>query len=105
VTWRRGALASAITCHASELILRALAERAEQLNTLPGLGAHLADAAEAIGQAWPTWRTIARHWDAVSTASHEDRSITPVTAELGDLVLRTGRLAYCNPRWTRCRGR
>ena len=100
VSWRRDALASAITGHASELILRGLAERAGQLDTGPVLRMHLACAAEAIGQTWPTWRAIARHWDTISTGSHHVRAITPVAAELGDLVLRTGRLAYCNPRWT-----
>ena len=100
MSWRRDALASAITGHASELILRALAERAGQLDTGPVLRVHLAGAAEAMSQAWPMWRAIARHWDTMSTGSHHVRAITPVAAELGDLVLRTGRLAYCNPRWT-----
>jgi hypothetical protein len=76
VLWRRDALASAITGHASELILRGLAERAGQLDIGPVLRMHLACAAEAIGQAWPTWRAIARHWDTISTGSHHVRAIT-----------------------------
>ncbi len=99
-SWRRGALASAITSHAGELILRTLAERASQLGALPSLHAQLASSADALGQAWPAWRSIARHWDTVSTGIHQGRDTSPVTAELSDLVLRTGRLAYSNPRWT-----
>ena len=46
-SWRRDALASAITGHASELILRTLAERAMQLGTMPSLQAQLASSADA----------------------------------------------------------
>jgi hypothetical protein len=42
----------------------------------------------------------AHHWDTISTGTHRGREISPVAAELGDLVLRTGRLAYLKPRWT-----
>ena len=62
--------------------------------------AELAASADALGRAWPAWRSIVRHWDTVSTGIHQGRDISPVAAELGDLVLRTGRLAYRNPRWT-----
>ncbi len=42
----------------------------------------------------------ARQWDTVSTGIHHGRDISPVAAELQDLVLRTGRLAYRKPNWT-----
>jgi hypothetical protein len=101
VSWRRHALASAITGHASEVILASLAERARQLDLSPAIRAQLADACDAVSQAWPAFRAIARHWDTISTgAAHHGRDISPVAAEAGDLVLRTGRLAYGNPRWT-----
>ena len=48
----------------------------------------------------PAWRAIARHWDTISTGIHHRRDISPVAAELDDVVLRSGRLAYDNPRWT-----
>jgi hypothetical protein len=99
-SWRRGALAAAITGHAGELILRTLAERARQLGTIPSIHAQLAASADALGLAWPAWRSIVRHWDTISTGIRQGRAISPVAAELGDLVLRTGRLAYRNPRWT-----
>ena len=100
LSWRRDALASAITGHAGELIVRAIAERGRKLSASPAVCAELADAADAIGRAWPAWRTVARYWDTISTGIHHRQDISPVTAELEDLVLRTGRLAYHNPRWT-----
>jgi hypothetical protein len=100
VSWRRAALASAITAHASDLIVRGLAERARQLGAVSALQAQLAGAADAISLVWPAWRAIARHWDTITTGIHHSQDITPVAAELEDLVLRTGRLAYNNPRWT-----
>jgi len=99
-SWRRHALASAITGHASELILASLAERARQLDLSPAIRAQLTSAADALSQAWPACRAIARHWDTISTgAAHHGRDISPVAAEIDDLVLRTGRLAYDNPHW------
>ncbi len=40
------------------------------------------------------------HWDTITTGTHRGLALTPAAAELTDLVLRTGRLAYRNPRWT-----
>jgi hypothetical protein len=99
-SWRRHALGSAITGHASELVLRNLAERARQLDLSPAIRAQLASAADALSQAWPAFRAIARQWDNISTGAHHGRDISPVAAEVEDLVLRTGRLAYDNPHWT-----
>jgi hypothetical protein len=99
-SWRRHALASAITGHASELILRNLAERARHLDVSPAIRVQLASAADTVSQAWPALRAIARHWDTISTGAHHGQDISLVAAEAEDLVLRTGRLAYDNPRWT-----
>jgi len=99
-SWRRHALASAITGHASELILRSLAERARQLDLSPAIRAQLTSAADDLSHTWPAFREIARHWDTISTGAHRGRDISPIASELDDLVLRTGRLAYDNPRWT-----
>ncbi len=102
-SWRKDALASAIIGHASEFILRGLTERAGQLTLSPAICAQLHSAADASSQAWPTWRVIAHHWDIASTGIHRGAGPAPATAELGDLVLRIGRLAYCNQHWTPAR--
>ena len=99
-SWRRGALASAITSHASEIILRTLAERASQLGTDPGIRARLHTAADAMSLAWPAWRGVACEWDILSTGAHAGSGRTAAAADFGDLVLRAGRLAYASPHWT-----
>jgi hypothetical protein len=85
------------------LILRGLTERAKQLAADPAICAQLQSAADATSQAWPKWRAIAHHFDIVSTGIHRGAGPTPVAAELGDLVLRIGRLAYHNQHWTPAR--
>jgi hypothetical protein len=100
LSWRRDALASAIIAHASELILRALTERAAQLGLEPAFGARLHDAVTAMGRAWTSWRAVAGHWDIMTTGARRGTGLTPVAREIDDLVLRTGRLAYRNLRWT-----
>ena len=99
-SWRRGALASAITSHGSEFILHTLAERAGQLGLEPAFRARLHEAAQSMQRAWKAWRAVTDHWDIVTTGTHRGAGLTPVASEISDLVLRTGRLAYRNPRWT-----
>ena len=98
-SWRKNALAAAITCHASEYILRTLAERATQLAAGLRISAQLDDAATAMSRTWPAWRAITHHWDTMTTGVQPGAPSGPVTTELGDLALRTGRLAYANQRW------
>jgi hypothetical protein len=102
-SWRKDALASAIIGHASEVILRGLTERARQLAIGPAICAQLHSAADAYSQAWPKWRAVAHHWDIASTGIQGGIGPAPVAAEFGDLVLRIGRLAYRNQRWTPAR--
>ena len=102
-SWRKDALASAITGHASELILRGFTERARQLAADPAICVQLQTAADASSQAWLVWRAIAHHFDIASTGIHRSTGPTPVAAEFGDLVLRIGRLAYRNQHWTPAR--
>jgi hypothetical protein len=83
--------------------LRGLAERARQLAIGAAICAQLQSAADAYSQAWPKWRAVAHHWDIASTGIQRGTSLTPVAAEFGDLVLRIGRLAYRNQRWTPAR--
>jgi hypothetical protein len=100
LSWRRDALASAITSHASEFILRTLAERGSQLGLESAFRARLHDTANAMAQAWTSWRTVADCWDIVTTGTNRGAGLTPVASEISDLVLRTGRLTYRNPHWT-----
>jgi len=102
LSWRRDALAAAILGHTSELLLRSLASRAGHRETDSAITAGLDRAADAAGQAWPAWRAVAHVWDIVTTGASS--AISPVTAELADLVLWTGRLACDNPRWTPASG-
>jgi hypothetical protein len=101
--WRKDALASAIIGHASEFILRRLAERARQLDVGSAICAQLQSAADATSQVWPKWRAVAHHFDIASTGIHPGGGPTPMAAEFGDLVLRIGRLAYRNQHWTPAR--
>ena len=99
-SWRRGALASAITSHASEIILRTLAERASQLGIDPAVRVQLHEAADTVSVAWPVWRAVACEWDILSTGVHAGSVCTAADADFGDLALRIGRLAYDSPHWT-----
>ena len=99
-SWRRDALASAITSHGSELILRTLAERACQLGLEPAFQARLHEAAQSMQRTWKAWRAVTDHWDIVTTGTHRGAGLTPAASEISDLALRTGRLAYRNPHWT-----
>jgi hypothetical protein len=96
--WQRTAQGAAIAAHCSELILRQLANPGAQLPIPPTARAALQQAAEETSQVWRTWRTIAHHWDTFTTGS--GITLSPVAAEVGDLVLWAGRLAYTDPAWT-----
>jgi len=98
-SWRRDALASAITSHSSELILRTLAERAGQLGLEADLQAQLHTAACGMAQAWKAWRAVTDWWDVITTGHPRGARPTPIAIEIGDLALPTGRLGYRNPHW------
>jgi hypothetical protein len=99
-SWRRDALASAITSHGSELILRTLAERVGRLSLHADFQAQLHNAACGMAQAWTAWRAVAAQWDILTTGHPRGARPTTVATEIGDLALQTGRLAYRNPHWT-----
>ena len=92
-SWRRDALASAITGHSSESILRTLAAHSRDLGIPGTMRAQVRQAAGALLKAWPAWRGATAHWDTVTTGAHRGTGTTPVAAEIGDLVLRVERLA------------
>ena len=92
-SWRRDALASAITGHSGESILRTLAAHSRDLG-IPGTArAQIRQAAGALLKAWPAWRGVTAHWDTVTTGAHRGTGTTPIDTEIGDLVLRVERLA------------
>ncbi len=99
--WRRNALAIAIVGHNSELILRALADRAQQLGTSAAPAPAIRKAADVMHRSWASWQDIARAWDVLTTG--DNRNLSPVAAEIGDLVVWTGRLAHTGPDWTPAR--
>jgi hypothetical protein len=100
VTWRRDALAAAITSHSSEVILRALARRAATLGLDPMIRAHLDNALRVLKPVTTTWRGVIAEWRVLSTGVNHGKGVSRVAAEIGELALRTGRLAYANPEWT-----
>ena len=99
-SWRHDALASAIAADSSDVIIRSLARRAASLGLHPAIQAHLDNSARALKLACTAWRAVTGEWDLLSTGIHKRAGISPVAAEMDDLVLRIGRLAYRNPGWT-----
>jgi hypothetical protein len=99
-SWRRAAQASAITGHSSEVILRTLTRRAAGLDLDPAIQAHLDNAARAMHHAWTAWRAVTSEWDHLSTGPGRGTGLSRAAAEIGDLVLRIGRIAYRNHEWT-----
>ena len=80
-----------------------LAQRARQLGLDAAIQAELRTAAMAMNMVWPAWHKVAREWDIIATGRHPPGSLTPVAAEIGELALRTGRLARRDPHWTPAR--
>ena len=103
LSWRRDALASAITTHSSAFILRLLTQRATQLGLDAAIQHDLHAATVAMERAWRVWYKAVRHWDTLTTGQHPPGAVTPVAAEIGELALRTGRLARRDPQWTPAR--
>ena len=99
-SWRHDALASAITADSSEVIIRSLAQRAASLGLHPAIQAHLDTSARAVKLSCTAWRAVTGEWDLLSTGTHKRPGLSPVAAEMDDLLLRIGRLAYRNPGWT-----
>jgi hypothetical protein len=97
-SWQRTAQAAAITGHCSELILRQLTQPGTHP---PAAAAAIEEAAQAASRSWRAWRALAHDWDTFTT--NRSPAFTPVAAEIGDLVLWTGRLAHTDPAWTPAR--
>jgi hypothetical protein len=101
--WRWTATAAAVSGHASELLLRSLSGHPGTLGGLPADGRQLRAAIDAMAQSWTAWRQVAAGWAGLTTETR-GRSL-PLVTEIGDLVLRMGRLAWDDPQWTAERGR
>jgi hypothetical protein len=98
-SWRHDALASAIVADSSSLIMRGLVRRAAGLGLSPAIQAHLENGARALKFACTAWRAVTGEWDLLTTGAHKRAGLSAVAAEMDDLVLRIGRLAYRNPGW------
>ena len=96
----RDALACAIIADSSDVIIRSLTQRAASLGLEPMIQAHLDNSAQHLKLACTTWRAVTDEWGLLSTGTTRGAGVSPVAAEIGDLVLRVGRLAYANPGWT-----
>ena len=99
-SWRHDALASAITADSSEVIVRGLAQRVTSLGLRPAHPGVTRYSARALILACTAWRAFTGEWDLLSTGIRRRAGISPVAAEIDDLVLRIGQLAYRNPGWT-----
>jgi hypothetical protein len=101
-SWQRTAHAAAIIGHTCEPVLRMLADHPTHFGLPADTGPRLHAAADATRDAWQAWRAAARRWDTLTTGAAT--ALSPVAAEMGDLVLWIGRLARDDPRWTPGRG-
>jgi hypothetical protein len=95
------AAASTVTSHNCEVLLKALAARTEQPQFGP-LSAQLSAAADAARRASQTWLSTAHAVDLINTDTRGQ--ISQGAAEIRDLALWTGRLAYADPQWTPASG-
>ena len=94
---RQAAACGTVISHHCELLLQTLATRASQHGSTD-LAAQLLGRAEAAAHARAAWLRAARAWHRITTDTRG--TITPAAAEVADLALWTGRLAYADPTWT-----
>jgi hypothetical protein len=90
------ASATAISHHC-DVLLRGLADRAAHQGAA-GLSTQLLASADAAAEARASWLRAARSWYRITTDTRD--GTTPAAAEMADLALWTGRLAYSDPAWT-----
>jgi hypothetical protein len=89
-TWQYAATAAAVTTDIAKVLLRTLADSWPDL-----CGASTADKLVAARDAW---QNLARALASVATDTPP--ALGPESTDLSDLVIRLGRLAFNNPRWT-----
>jgi hypothetical protein len=83
------ATAARIACHLSEVVLR---------NTPDEHAGPLRVAAATAGRAASLWQHVSAAWAGFRTATLPETTTTMTDAS--DLIIRLGRLAYGDPRWT-----
>lgn len=96
--WQRAARAGAIVSDIASLVLHGLAMRATRLAGCPADPHRLAAAAIALADARNAWEQAAGLWKIMTTDTQSP--VNAVTVEASDLVIRMGRLAFDNPKWT-----
>jgi hypothetical protein len=102
-SWRWTATGAAIICDISQLMLGSLAERAELFSGAPAVTAQLHAAADSAASACARWRAVRAAWQEITT---DTRGLTaPAIPDIRDLIVRLGRLAFTEPRWTPVRAR
>lgn len=94
--WLQAAGGAAIICDVVCRVLHQLAGWPGDDQAIPA--ARFRRAAGALTQARAAWRQAAAMWQVITTETQD--KVTGLTAEVDDLVLRMGRLAYANPAWT-----
>ncbi len=102
-SWRWTATGAAIICDISQLMLGLLTERAVLFTGAPAVTAQLRTAADSAAGACARWRVVRAAWQEITT---DTRGLTtPVIPDTRDLIIRLGRLAFTEPRWTPIRAR
>ncbi|HEY1914351.1 MAG TPA: hypothetical protein VGH27_02135 [Streptosporangiaceae bacterium] len=100
-SWQWHAEAGAILTHLSGLLLTNLGSHPHLPRWFPRSGLLLHTAINTLASARHAWKHAATAFDPVTTDTRGRTS--PVIPDLGDLLIRMGRLTYDNPRWTPAR--
>jgi hypothetical protein len=102
-SWRWTATGAAIICDISHLMLTSLAHRASLFDDTLVVTTQLRAAADSTATACTRWRAVRAAWQDITT---ETTGLTAaVIPDTRDLVVRLGRLAFNQPRWTPVRAR
>ena len=102
-SWKWSATAAAVVFHLSGHLLRSTTEGGSQWVCPPETGQLLRAVAQESAAASLRWRGVASAWGDLCTETRG--RIAPEMTDLGDLVLRVGRLAYTDPGWSPSQGR
>lgn len=97
-TWMATAHASAVISDIACGITGMLADRSASLGLLAAAEAGLRTASVAFTHACTAWRQVTGMWKIIRTDTQFPSSPSPT--EVGDLVLRMGRLLHDDPAWT-----
>ena len=102
-SWRWTATGAAVACHISEQMLHVLGRRVDQGSSMTGRGDEFGTAARVMGEATGRWRTVVASWEQITT---ETSGLTGLgVADMSDLAVRLGRLAFGDPDWVPGRAR